>query len=307
MRPSGILLLAGLLAGCSIKGMAVNAVADALSGSGGVFATDDDPELVRDAIPFGLKTYESILQEVPRHKGLLLATGSGFIQYAYAFVQQEADFVDETDLPRARELRTRAKKLFLRGRDYALRGLEVDHPGFGEAIRKDRDAALAALVKEDVPFLYWAGVGWAAALMSSKEDLGLIADLPIGGSMVERADGLDEAFGTGAAREFLISYEGSRPAAMGGSLERARVHYARALELSGGKRASVHLALAESVAVRDQNVAEFRRLIEAALAVDPEADRDQRLVNVLAQKRARWLKTRVADLFLEADGKEEKK
>jgi predicted anti-sigma-YlaC factor YlaD len=306
MRRSGALVLAVVLGGCSIKGMAVNAVADALSGSGGVFATDEDPDLVRDAIPFGLKTYESILQEVPVHKGLLLATGSGFIQYAYAFVQQEADFIDETDLPRARELRSRAKKLFLRGRDYAMRGIEVDHPGFAQALRKGPEAALASATKEDVPFLYWTGVGWAAALMSSKEDLGLVADLPLAGALIQRSLALDETFNGGAAHEFLISYEGSRPPAMGGSPARAREHYEKALKISAGKRASVYLALAEAVSVRAQDIGEFRKLVDRALAVDPECDRDQRLVNVLAQRRARWLKTRVEDLFLDANGKEDK-
>jgi predicted anti-sigma-YlaC factor YlaD len=299
--------LAALATGCSIKGMAMNAVADALAEQGGVFASDEDPELVREAIPFGLKTYESILEGVPDHKGLLVATGASFIQYGYAFVQQDADYIDDTDLPRARALRTRARKLFLRGRDYAVRAIEVDHPGFLEAFRRDREAALAPLAKEDVPALYWAGIGWAAALMAAKTDLQLIADLPLGGSMVERAVALDPSFNEGAGHEFLISYEGSRPAAMGGSAERAREHYRKALEASKGRRASVHLALAEAVSVRDQNVAEFRKLIDLALAVDPEADRNQRLVNLLARKRAEWLKTRIPDLFLESDEKENKK
>jgi predicted anti-sigma-YlaC factor YlaD len=301
------LALAGLGAGCSIKGMAMNAVADALAEQGGVFASDEDPELVREAIPFGLKTYESILEGVPDHKGLLVATGASFIQYGYAFVQQDADYIDDSDLPRARALRARARKLFLRGRDYAVRAIEVDHPGFLEAFRKDRDAALAPLTKDDVPALYWAGIGWAAALMADKTDLQLIADLPLGGSMVERAVALDPSFNEGAGYEFLVSYEGSRPAAMGGSAERAREHYRKALEVSKGRRASVHLALAEAVSVRDQNVAEFRKLIDLALAVDPEADRSQRLVNLLARRRAEWLKTRIPDLFLESEEKENQK
>jgi tetratricopeptide (TPR) repeat protein len=300
-------LLALLGAGCSIRGMAMDAVADALAEQGTVFASDEDPELVREAIPFGLKTYESVLEGVPEHRGLLVATGSSFIQYAYAFVQQDADFIDATDLPRARELRKRAMKLFLRGRDYAARALLLDHPEFLRELRMDRERTLGALAKEDVPALYWAGVGWAAALMASKENLELVADLPLAGAMIERAVRLDPSFNQGAGYEFLISYEGSRPAAMGGSAERARENYRKALEVSGGKRASVHLALAESVSVRDQNLPEFRRLVEAALAVDPEADRSQRLVNLLARKRAEWLKSRIPDLFLDADEKEEKK
>jgi predicted anti-sigma-YlaC factor YlaD len=300
-RAVAFLLAAIALGGCSsLRGLAVKAVANTLAASGGVFAGDEDPELVRDAIPFGLKTYESLLQRAPEHRGLLLAAASGFIQYSWAFVQQDADFVEAADLARSRELRARAKKLFLRGRDYALRGLEIRHPGFYEAVRQDPQAALAPMTGEDVPFLYWAGAGWLAALMAAKEDLGLVADLPAAAAMVERVVTLDERFGGGAAHELLISYEGSRPAAMGGSAERARAHYRRALAISGGRRASLHLALAEAVAVGEQDLAAFQRLVAAALAVDPEGDPDQRLVNVLAHRRARWLSSRVEDLFLEA-------
>jgi predicted anti-sigma-YlaC factor YlaD len=277
--------------------MALNAVADGLSGSGGVFATDDDLELVEAAIPFGLKTYESILLELPEHRGLLLATASGFTQYAYAFVEEAADRIEDDNLARSRELHTRASRLFLRGRDYALRGLEAAHPGFRETLRSDRAAAVAMATKEDVPFLYWAGISWAAALMACKDNLELLADLPVAAALVRRVLDLDETFNEGAAHEFIVSYEGSRPDATRESPALARRHYARALELSGGKRASVHLALAEGVCVREQKREEFKQLAAAALAVDPDAAPGSRLHNVLSRRRAAWLLTRLDDLF----------
>jgi predicted anti-sigma-YlaC factor YlaD len=309
MRKNLILLVLGAsgLGGCSLKVMALNSVADALSSQGGVFSSDEDPELVRDAIPFGLKTYESILADLPKHRGLLLATASGFAQYSYAYVVLEAERRDETDLPRSRELRQRARKLFLRGRGYALRGLEVTHPGFEKKLREAPEAALRETVKEDAGLLYWAGACWAGALMASKDDLTLVSELPLAGALVARVLELDEAFNAGAAHEFMISFEGSRSEAMGGSPQRAREHYRRALQLSEGKRASVHLALADSVLVREQNVREFREKIEAALAVNPEADPSQRLSNVLSRRRALWLKSRVSDLFLDAPVEETKK
>lgn len=295
-----------LLSGCSIRQMAIDMVADAVSSSGGVFTTDEDVELVGDAIPFGLKMYESLLAQTPRHRGLLLSTAGGFTQYAYGFVQQEADRCDEADVPRARELRRRARRLFLRSRDYAFRGLEVEHPGFRARLRADPAKALAETTKEDVPFLYWAGVSWAAALAAVKDDWDLVADLPTAGEMVKRVLSLDEGFDGGAAHEFLINFEGSRSAAMGGSVERARVHYARAVELSGGKRASPHLTLAESVSVGEQNLVEYRKLLAATLAVDPDAVPEQRLANTIAQRRARWLETRIADRFLDFEPEEKK-
>ena len=307
MRNFLILALAAIPSvGCSLRTMALSAVADALSEQGDVFARDDDPELVRDAVPFGLKTYESILAGVPDHRGLLKTTASGFAQYAYAFVLLEAERIEEHDLDRARELRRRAKQLFLRGRDYALRGLAVEHPGFAEAIRKDPAVALAATTREDAGLLYWAGACWAGALVAAKDDLGLVAELPIAGALVSRVLELDDGYGMGAAHEFMISFEG-RPETMGGSPARAREHYRRALEISGGKRATVALALAESVSVRAQDPAEFRALLAAALAVNPDADPSQRLVNILARRRAAWLTTRISDLFLNAEPEEVKK
>jgi len=62
---------------CSVRGLAVNALADSLTSTGDVFAADGDPELIRDATPFALKTLESLLAEKPEHQGLLLAACRG--------------------------------------------------------------------------------------------------------------------------------------------------------------------------------------------------------------------------------------
>jgi hypothetical protein len=135
-------------------------------------------------------------------------------------------------------------------------------------------------------------------LSADKSDLNLMAELPTAAALVGRVLELDEAFDGGAAHEFFISYEGGRP---GGDAEQARAHYDRALALSGGERASVHLALAEAVAIPQQDLAEFERLIDATLAVDPDAAPDLRLVNTLAQRRAAWLRARIPDFFLLAE------
>ena len=95
-------LTAGLFAitGCSLKTMAVKTVANTLSDSGDVFSRDDDPELVRDAVPFALKLDESILESVPKHEPLLVSTCAGFTQYSYAFVETDADVLGEAPVGR---------------------------------------------------------------------------------------------------------------------------------------------------------------------------------------------------------------
>jgi predicted anti-sigma-YlaC factor YlaD len=298
---AGVLLLAVVLVflpGCSIKHVAVNALGNALAEGGSGYARDDDPDLVWEAVPFGLKTVEGLLDEAPRHKGLLLAAASGFVQYGYGRVQQDADFAEAHDLARATELRARARRLYLRALGYGFRGLEVDFPGLRERLRTDGENALARTRKEHVPLLYSTGLAWFAAISLSKDDSELTADQSQAEALMKRALALDEGYDHGALHDFFISWEG-RGEAVGGSFERARAHLDRAEALAGGHRVSALVNYAETVSVARQDRKEFTRLLTQALAVDPDAAPDMRLANLVYQKRARWLLARTDELFVE--------
>lgn len=288
-----------LATGCSVRRMAVNAMADALSGGGSVYASDGDLELVRDALPFGLKTLESLLVEVPRHRGLLVTASSGFTQYAYIGPELKAQELETTDRARARELRLRAKDLYLRGRGYGVRALELRQPDFLARLGRDAREALAPYRAEHVEELYWTAVSWAGAIAADKSDMDLVADLHLVEPVIQRCLELDEDFDGGAIHEFLIAFDGGRAEAQGGSLERARRHFERARELSGGRRLSPFVSLAESVSAGEENREEFIELLEKVLAFDLDRAPEVRLANLVAQKRARMLLERVDELFLE--------
>lgn len=299
LRPTlSAIVLAVALPGCSIRSMAINALGNALAEGGSSFASDDDPDLVGDAIPFGLKTMESLLGEAPRHEGLLLAAASGFTQYAYGWVELEADFVEARDLAEATALRERAGRLYLRALDYGFRGLEVDLPGFRERLRRDPEAALARAKKEHVPLLYWTAASWGAAIALRVNDSELSADQKLVEALARRALALDETWDAGAIHDFFIAYEAGR-ASVGGSIEKAREHFDRALEIADGRRAFPYVSFAESASVSRQDKREFEALLGKALAVDVTRPSDHRLANVLAQKRARWLLSRTDELFIE--------
>ena len=281
--------------GC-VRSLATSALADALS-SGGSLGADDDPELVRDAAPFGLKTMESLLAEQPHHLGLLTALASGFAQYGYAFVQQDADAAELAGRnAEATAKRTRAKKLFLRARGYGLRGLEERVPGISERLRgmKDLTEVCAALNKEDVPLVYWTAASWALAISNGKEDMALVAELPAPGALVTRAMELDETWSEGALHEFLVSYEAAKP---GGTEAGAKQHLDRALELAKGRRLGVLVSWAEGPLVQAQKREEFTKVLSDVVAADVEGSGDDRLANVIAQRRAKLLLAHVEDLF----------
>ena len=238
MRALAITFALVCASGCSIKKMAVNRVGDALASGGSTFTSDDDPDLVGRAIPFSLKLMESLLAESPRHKGLLLASASGFTQYAYVFVQLKADEAEPVDLSEATALRARARRLYLRARGYALRGLALEHPDIEQALRRDPAAAVAAMKKQDVPLMYWTAASWGAAISLSKDNPDLVADQPAVQALIDRALELDEAWNQGSIHSFLIGYESSRIGGEGDPAERARRHFDRAMELSKGELAS---------------------------------------------------------------------
>jgi predicted anti-sigma-YlaC factor YlaD len=92
------------------------------------------------------------------------------------------------------------------------------------------------------------------------------------------------------------------PAAMGGSEEKARAHFALALKYSRGLRLSPYIALATTVSVKNQDLAEFKALLGSALKIDVNKSRTDRLVNILNQQKARWLLEHSDDFFLAAEG-----
>lgn len=298
MRILLLLLLAFGTSGC-VKSVAIGAIGDALAKGGGTYAQDDDPELVRDASAFGLKLVESLLDAEPEHRGLLLAAARSYTQYGYAFLQAEADYIEDDDFKGAQHMRTRAKRFYVRARRYGLRGLEVEHEGFLRRLRHDQEALVDDLEVEDVAFLYWTGVAWAAAVGLDKDDTELAADLDLVEVMMGRGRALEPDFAEGAFHDFFLVWDAGRPAAAGGSVERAVKHLEASLAASSGDRVAPLVSYAELVCVKQRDSARFDELLNKARAHDVDKAPRHRLANLVAQRRATWLLARRDDLFLE--------
>lgn len=288
-----------LLGGCSIRSIAVGSLADTLAASGSVFASDDDPELVAEAVPFALKTMEILLAERPDHRDLRAAAARGFTQYSYAFVELEAERLELEDWSRSRELRERAVGLYLRARDHGLAGLAVGHEGIAEALRLDPESAVRHLGEEDLELTYWTGLAWGAALSAGRDRPELLGDLGAVRALLERVESIDEGYDDGGVHEALMALEAS--ALLGGSREEAERHFRRAVELSDGLRASPFVTYAEVVAVPNQERELYVEMLERALAVDPDAVPRWRLANLKGREKAAWMLERVDEYFLSAE------
>ena len=276
--------------------MALKSMGGALSNAASEFARDEDPELVKGALPFSLKVMETILREDPRDSNLLLNVTKGFTQYAFGFLIAEAEELDDKDKVAAKNLRDRAVKMMIRARGYGMRGLELKRPSFGAALLADPKKACASLTRADVPFAFWTGAAWAAALATSR-DFRMLPQIPQFEALLERVLELDEGYDAGSVHNMMITYEMVRLKPTGDRVTHARQHFDRSVELTHGKQAGPYVTYAESVLTVQKNRAEFERMLQVALKIDPAEDPDNRLANVIMQRRARWLMGRIDKLF----------
>jgi hypothetical protein len=277
--------------------MAVKTVANTLADTGDVFTRDDDPELIREATPFALKLYESLLESVPTHVPLLIATCGGFTQYGYAFLEAEADSLDLSRRAEATALRERALKHYLRGRGYCWRAADERFgKGTSAALLQDPVATVAKARTDDVPLLYWTAASWGAAISLGIDRPDLAVDFPTVRALADRALALDAEWNKGAIHELMITLD-SLPEALGGNAARAREHFKSAVAIQKGLSPGPYVTLATGVSVPSQDRQEYERLLKEALAIDPEKDPSNRLVTLVFQRRARVLLDRIDEKF----------
>ncbi len=296
-----------LLSGCSINAIATRAVARALSGSDqpSVFVTDNDPELIADALPLALKIYDTLIVERPEDDELLLAGGSAYVSYASAFLQSPAGMLPPEAFEERDRLLDRAKNLYLRGRGYVIRGLAARHDEASIVLDGDLAPLIDELEVNDVPYLYWIAAGWLGAFSTEPLDMELSMSVGRAATLLLAAYELDPDFDNGAIDEILLSYYGSLPESLGGSVEKATYHYRRALRLADGKKASPYVSYAKTVHIPQQNLREFKEAMRLALEVDVDAYPEYRLINTISTREAQWYLDNLDRFFIVATEEEE--
>jgi hypothetical protein len=159
----------------------------------------------------------------------LLSACSGFTQYANAFIHTEAERVEFDDYAQALEMRERARKMYVRARDYCLRRLEVDYAGISERLHLEPDAAIRMTGEDDVPVLYWLGGSWGLAISLGLDRPEMVADLPAVRALMTRALALDEDYGDGAIHgAMLVSTSSARSSCREDRMPRCMSRWRRA-------------------------------------------------------------------------------
>jgi hypothetical protein len=283
------LALLVLLSACSPRHLILQGVASELAAQGNT--QEEDLALARDASAFYLKLSESVLRETPGNLPLATAVASGFTQYAYAFVQFEAERIESKDAQAAQKLRKRAARLYRRARGHAMAALEHQTPGFATALASNLPADWPRIRPDQVDLVYWASASWGAWIAMSKDEPEVVADLPLAIRLARLAWDTQPEHGAGSLASLMGSFEAARP---GGSLTQATRYFDQAITLGAGKNAGPLLGKAENIALPMGDRVAFEALLKQALAASAV---HHDLQNSVLRERALWLLETADDLF----------
>jgi len=295
-----IISMGALVSSCSINKMAVKAVSNSLGESGmAAFSKDDDPQLVKEALPFALKLNEILIESDPGNYMVKATTGKLCIIYSNLFVQTPASMLDYKDWKKQSEMYERAKKLYARGSNYLKESLELKYKI--KIDLSDKKTIEYNFKKEDADSLYWLGAGMMSAITIDLTDpfLAPFRDGSIGIMFI--AYDLDPDYGNGALHEYFLMYYASMPESMGGSLLKAEYHFKKALELSEGRKISPYIAYATTVCTKKQTkegLEEFKKMLETAISFDINKYPENRLENTISKEKAVWLYNNIDNYFL---------
>jgi len=283
--------------------MAVNSLAKNMSGDAtAVFMEDNDPQLVGDSFPVILKMMDMLASSSPENSSLKSTAGSLYVMYANVYLQGKGAMLPYEEWDTQKQLYDRAKKHYRRGYDYSIGSLELKHKGFKAALaNSDYNTAFSGLKKEDAADLYWAGAAILAGVSIDIMDPNFAADREGAIQMLFKALELDPDFGNGMLDEIMMQYYASMPEGMGGSMEKALYHYHHGVELSKDTMVSIHVSYATSVCTKKQSqegLDEFTSVLESVLERDVESVPENRLSNIISQKKAAWLLENSSDYFL---------
>ena len=298
-----LLAVIALLSSCSVKKMAVNSMAKNMSGDAtAVFMEDNDPELVGDAFPVILKMMDMMAATAPDNSAVRSSAGSMYVMYGSVYLQGKGAMLPYDEWALQKELYDRAKKHYRRGYDYIMGALELKHKGFNASFTEgDYEAAFAGFKKEDAADLYWGGAAILAGVSVDILDPHFAADRDGAIKMLFKALELDPDFGNGMLDEIMMQYYASLPEGMGGSMEKALYHYKHGVELSKDNMVSIHVSYASTICTKKQSQEgydEFTAVLEDVLARDVESVKENRLANIISQRKAAWLLENRDDYFL---------
>jgi hypothetical protein len=302
LRTVAVGLCAFAVAGCSLTstaaGMAGSMADESMPHMRGFW----DYEIAGQANAGGIVQLESMHSIRPGDERLSMLLCASYVGYAFGWLEVAAERAEKAgDYAAATRDYRRIELLYRRARDLALGVMRARDDGIDAAL-KGNPVQLAAYLDEhygdredDVAPLFWLGSSWGAMLGASEDFAGAI-DLPTIVTIVEHVVKLDDGYEGAGALLFLGGFNAQYPAQFGGSPEKGKQYFERALEVTGRRAHQVQLNYARTYAVTVRDKALFKSLLMEIIESRDQGN-EFRMANKIARIRAELLLSNADTLF----------
>ena len=280
---------AGFLGGCAstIAKMSVDGMRPIMEDMRSATNRNSDIDLVRTAMPAMLVQMDGFIMVSPENRYLLTSAAEANLGYAFLFVE-------DVDKPRARQL-------YIKARDYALRNLSLNKT-FKQALEQDDlqvfTDALKTIHKRDIAPLYFATNAWLSWInLAHTDNSEALNDLPRVEAMMDRVLVLDDTFYHGGIHALMGTNFVSRPEMFGGQSEQAKDHFNEAFEISESKYLLWHFLYAKYFAVWKNDKELFVATLNKILSAPDDLQPEEAFVNGAVKIKARDLLGHADDYF----------
>ncbi len=263
--------------GCNLTKFVADSMVPQLQNNQQAFFAETSVKQAREAAPALLKFMDGFIVSSPENSELLLLGAEMNAGLAIVLIRYE----DETW----------ARQLFTKAQDYAERALLADYPDLHAVLVGSDDEALAAALKEldrdQLPHAFWYVTASGGKIDVSRDQPDLVAGLSRLVQVMHRLAEIDGSFFDGGPDTFLGRFYASRSETLGGSPEKARMHFTKAESFASNRMWMVPVFRAEGLqnqelsrAVRDEYEAALNRVIEG------EGPPEVALVTAIAKQKA---------------------
>jgi len=280
-----ILCLGVVAAGCAInKKMTVISAASLVEDVAKAANKQSDLRVIREGMPAYLLLMDGMVESWPDNERLLLAAAQAYSSFAAAFVG--------ADDPAFRDA------LLLRAKTYALQALELR--GISAPLTSpfgDFERQVGQTAGSDVPYVFWSASCWGNWIGAHSNSIAAVAELPRVEALMRRALALDETYNYGGPHIFMGVLYASRPQVAGGSLDRSREHFLKAIEIGQGKFLMAHVYYADHYARKAFDRELFVSVLKKVLETPADTVPELTLLNTVARHKAEALLGKTDEYF----------
>jgi hypothetical protein len=273
-----LLVVPGFLAGGCTR-MVMPIASSMIPGFTNAFFEECDLKLAKESLPAELKMMEGLLKNDPENQKILTALCMGFTGYAMLFVEDEDP--------------ERASRLYLRAKTYGLKAMGIENAGSRQMF--DR---IKIISRAKIETLFWSTMAWNAWVNLNLDKPSAIGESSLAEACLKRVLEIEPDFYYGTPYVLMGTILAARPAMLGGNAPKAKTYFEKAIMLSDGKFLLAQYYFARYYAVRVQDKALFRSLVEAVAAARPDALKEACLINQAVKRKMEALAVMADELFL---------